>query len=390
MTERANITPKVLRWARETAKLSEADSASKVSVKEERIKEWESGVSQPTIRQAKILANAYQRSFAILFLPEIPNDFQPLQDFRKKGSDELSTSTLFIIREIQQKQAWISEELKDSEEPKLSFVGKYSISDQPELIAKDIIETLEIDPLNYENQEPIKHWIDKSEQKGIFVSRTSFIHSHLKIDKDELQGFAIADEYAPFVFINSADWNAPQLFTLVHELAHIWTATTGVSNHITPNILEKNKYHPIELFCNEITANVLMPRKLIETFTPNDFENEKLILATAKSLGVSTIALLIRARSLNIISNNQYKKLKLKADQAFSEFLEQEELKKIRQKKQDGGPSFYTLRLNRNGRLFTQSVLDAYNSGRIEPSTASLLLKVKSNQFPKLEQKMYQ
>ena len=390
MAERANITPKVFRWARETAKLSESDAAAKVSVKENKIKEWESGASQPTIRQAKILANAYQRSFAILFLPEIPNDFQPLQDFRKKGSDELSTSTLFIIREIQQKQSWISEELKDSEVQKLSFVGKYTTSEKPETIAKDIIETLEIDPLNYENQDPINLWIEKSEQKGIFVSRTSFIHSHLKIDKDELQGFAIADSYAPFIFINSADWKAPQLFTFVHELAHIWTATTGISNNITPNILERDKYHPVELYCNEIAANVLMPKSLIEKFAAKDFENEKLIFLTARNLGVSTIALLTRARNLNIISNNQYKKLKLKADQVFLDFLKKEELKKLRQKKQDGGPSFYTLRLYRNGRLFTQSVLDAYNSGRIEPSVASLLLKVKSNQFPKLEQKMYQ
>lgn len=311
MAERANITPKVLRWARETARLSESVAAAKLSVKEAKIKEWENGISQPTIRQAKILANAYQRSFAILFLPEIPNDFQPLQDFRKKGSDGLSTSTIFIIREIQQKQAWISEENKDNEVQKLSFVGKYSIADRPEIIAKDIIETLEIEPLNYENQDPIKHWIEKSEQNGIFVSRTSFIHSHLKIDKEELQGFAIADSYAPFVFINSDDWKAPQLFTLVHELAHIWTATTGISNHITPNILEKDKYHPVELFCNEIAANVLMPKNYIETFTSTDFENSKLILSTAKNLGVSTIALLVRARNLNVISKIQYKKFGL-------------------------------------------------------------------------------
>lgn len=389
MAERANITPEVLKWARETAKLSETDAAAKVSVKEDKIKEWESGESEPTIRQAKILANAYQRPFAILFLPEIPNDFQPLQDFRKKGSDELSTSTLFIIREIQQKQVWISEELKDNEVQKLSFVGKYSISDEPEIIANNIVETLELNPLNYENQDPIKLWVEKSEQKGIFISRTSFFHSHLKLDKEELQGFAIADEYAPFIFINSSDWKAPQLFTLVHELAHIWIATTGISNHITPNIIDRNKYHPVELFCNEIAANALMPKSYIETFTPKDFENEKRIFSTAKNLGVSTIALLVRARNLNIITNNQYKKIKRKADIAFSDFLEKEKLKKLRQKKQDGGPSFYMLRLNRNGRLFTQSVLDAYKSGRIDPSVASLLLKVKSNQFPKLEERMY-
>lgn len=390
MAERANITPNVLKWARETAKLSESQAAAKVSVKEEKVNEWENGESQPTIRQAKILANAYQRSFAVLFLPEIPTDFQTLQDFRKKGSDELSTSTLFIIREIQQKQAWISEENKENEIQELTFVGKYSISDSPELIAQDILATLEINPLDYKNQDPIKHWIEQSEKKGIFISRTSFIHSHLKIDKDELQGFAIADTYAPFIFINSADWDAPQLFTLVHELAHIWIASTGISNHVTPNVVDRDKYHPIELFCNEIAACALIPKTYIESLSQSNFNNSKSVFKIAKNLGISSFALLVRAKNLNLISKILYQNLKIQADKDFSDFLERERQKKIKQKKQEGGPSFYTLRLNRNGKLFTQFVLDAYKSGRIEPSVASLLLKVKTNQFPKLEQRMYQ
>ena len=81
MVDRANITPKVLRWARKTAKISKLDAASKVSVKIEKLMEWEEGISKPTVRQAKLLAKAYQLSFAIFFLPDIPNDFQPLQDF---------------------------------------------------------------------------------------------------------------------------------------------------------------------------------------------------------------------------------------------------------------------------------------------------------------------
>jgi transcriptional regulator with XRE-family HTH domain len=84
------------------------------------LKEWEDGTSQPTIRQAQILAKAYKRPFALFFLPEVPRDFQPLQDFRKSGSKELTTSSVFIIREIQQKQAWISDVYSEDNEEKLS------------------------------------------------------------------------------------------------------------------------------------------------------------------------------------------------------------------------------------------------------------------------------
>jgi len=128
----------------------------------------------------------------------------------------------------------------------------------------------------------------------------------------------------------------------------------------------------------------------MNTLPSGVFKNSKTVFKVAKKLGVSTLALLVRANNLNLISQPQYNMLKTQAEKEFSEFLKREAQKKERQKKKSGGPSYYTLRLNRNGRLFTQSVLDAFYSGRIEPSAASLLLKIKSNQFPKLENEMYQ
>ena len=390
MAERAFITAKVFKWARESARISVELAASKVSVSSDKIKEWEAGVSFPTIRQAQILAKAYKRPFALFFLPDIPNDFQPLQDFRKTGSKELSTSSLFIIREIQQKQSWISETKKENNEEAIPFVGKFSLKDNPAVVAQDILNTLNINPIKYSSNNPILEWIDKAESNGIFISRTSFIHSRLKLDSDEIQGFAIADKYAPFVFINSDDWNAPQLFTLVHELAHIWIAETGISNNVEPSLIEDSNYNPIEIFCNEVAANALIPKSFIENLGSKTFSNEKEILKNAKIIGVSTFALLVRALNLNIISLNKYQRLKNSADKEFRKFLEREEEKKAKQKKEkSGGPNYYLLQLNRNGRLFTQIVLDAFRGGHIEPTQASNLLNVKTNKFPKLEAQLY-
>jgi len=109
MADKAYITPKVLKWARESARMSLDAAAAKVSKNSDQLKEWEEGISQPTIRQAETLAKAYRRSFALFFLPDVPRDFKPLQDFRKPNAKALSTASLFIIREIQQKQAWISD-----------------------------------------------------------------------------------------------------------------------------------------------------------------------------------------------------------------------------------------------------------------------------------------
>jgi len=360
-----------------------------VTVKE--LSEWEAGTAQPTISQAQTLAKAYKRPFALFFLPEVPNDFQPLQDFRKSGSNTLSTSSIFIIREIQQKQAWISELLMENQEGSVPFVGRFSITDTPQKVANDILTTFKINPGSYKSDNPLKEWIDAAETNGIFVSRTSFIHSRLKLDSEELKGFAIANHYAPFVFINSGDWNGPQLFTLVHELAHIWIAETGISNEVHPELMLKVKFHPVEIFCNEVAANALIPEEIVLNFDSSLFQNSKSLFKIAKQFGVSSFALLVRALALNLISTATYLKLKKQSDIDFTDYLERESEKKAKQKenKNQGGPNYFLLQLNRNSRLFTQTVLDAFYGGFVEPTVASALLNIKVNKFQHLESQLY-
>ena len=376
-----------MKWARESARMTEEIASSKVSVTTAKLMEWEAGTSQPTIRQAQKLAKAYKRPFALFFLPDIPNDFQPLRDFRKSGSKSLTTSSIFIIREIQQKQAWISGVYAENHEEKLAFVGRFSVNDNPQDVATDMLNVLNITPSHYNKENPIKNWIDAAEAKGVFISRTSFIHSRLKLDSEELQGFAIADPHAPFVFVNSEDWNAPQLFTLVHELAHIWIAESGISNEVEPHLKQSDNLEPVELFCNEVAANALMPKEIILTLDPALFQSSQDIFNIARRFGVSTFALLVRVLNLNLISLHTYHKLKKQADIEFKEYLLREADKKAKQKEKDkqSGPNYFLLLLNRNSKLFTQAVLDEFRGGHIEPNLASNLLNVQVNKFSKLE-----
>ena len=387
MADKANVTLKVLKWARESARMTVEAAAAKVPVSPEKLAEWEDGTSLPTIRQAELLAKAYRRPFALFFLPDIPRDFQPLNDFRTKGSQPLGTASIFIIRELQEKQVWLQDVLKEGDGKRLPFVGKFSLKDNPISVARDILQTLDIDPAHY-SKDPIQEWIEKAEAKGIFISRTSYIHSRMKLDSDEFQGFAIADEYAPFVFINSEDWDSAQLFTLVHEVSHIWIAQSGISNEVGPDTPARDKLHPIELFCNLVAANALMPQEIMNQKS-SVFNSSGTVYRQAKALGVSSFALLVRAMQLNIISLASYNKLKKEADQAFEEYVQREEEKKAKAKEKEGGPSPYLLRLNKNGRLFTQVVLDAFKGGFIEPTVASTLLNTQVNQFHRFEALMH-
>ena len=386
MADKAFITSEILKWARESARISVEDAAKKVSVPPEKYLNWENGNDYPTIRQAQTLAKSFRRPFSLFFLPQIPKDFHPLQDYRRDDSQKLDTASLFIIRDIQEKQHWISELFEEIGEDKLPFVGKYSINDNPEIVAKDILNTLKISPNNYQKT-PINEWIDKAEAAGIFISRASYLHSRLFLDRDLIQGFAIADKFAPFIFVNTKNWNAPQLFTLAHELAHIWIAKSGISNEIDIDFSEnpKSKFHPVELFCNQVAANALMPRELITQFDTDLFDSNNKIFNQAKELGISSFALLVRALNLNIITQSKYKTLKQDAQDEFEKFLEKEKLKKEKQKERKGGPDAYHLRLNKNGKLFTRIVMDSFNNGSLSPSIASNLLNTQINKFQKFE-----
>ena len=158
-----------------------------------------------------------------------------------------------------------------------------------------------------------------------------------------------------------------------------------------PSINKGGNYSSIELFCNEVAADALMPKEFIESLDKKAFENANEVFNNAKTIGVSSFALIVRALNLNIISLNLYKKLKVEADYEYNEFLKREAKKKARQKEKEktGGPNYFLLQLNRNSRLFTQTVLDAFRGGYIEPTQASNLLNVKVNKFPKLEAQIY-
>jgi Zn-dependent peptidase ImmA (M78 family)/DNA-binding XRE family transcriptional regulator len=390
VAEKAYITPKVLKWARETARLTLEQAAKKVTgLTAERLARWEDGTEQPTIKQAETLAKAYRRPFAMLFLPDIPYDFTPLNDFRRSGSKELSTAAVFILRDIQQKHGWISELQRENEEPVLPFVGRFTMNDEPSAVAQDILHTLGIDPETYTEREPIREWMTKAEAAGIFISRTSFIHSRLKLDSDEFQGFAIADPHAPFVFINTEDWDKAQLFTLVHELAHIWIAATGISSDIEPGTAAGPNTNPIERFCNMVAAQALMPDTMMASLNATQFTHSSSITQIAERYGVSSWALLVRAHGRGLVTDSGYHSMKATLDREFKEYLHALAEKNKVKERSKGGPNPYLLRLNKNGRLFTQIVLDAFRGGVIQPTLASSLLNTPVNNFSKFEAIMY-
>ncbi len=378
-----------MKWARKTSKITLEKAAKTISktCKPEKIKEWESPECKdfPTVKQVEKLARLYRRPADVFYLPYIPKDFPALKDFRRNKEEGLNTALIFMMREVQEKQEWLSDFLKRSREKKLDFVGKYNIKSPVDVVAADIRKTLGIKP-NDGKDKPLKYWTTKAENKRIYISLTSNYHTRLKLDSDIFKGFVIADKFAPFIFLNSEDWDHGQLLTLAHELAHIWIGVSGISNETDFNVSSQQGIHPVEKFCNEVAIKVLMPEEEISSYIPKTGEiTLKHIAKASRRIGLSNNAILHRALQLEFIRDDSFRSLRKEADNAWKEFLDKE----ARKPKSSGGPNYYVMQLRRSSKSFANIVMDFYKSGKVNGPDASRLLKVKEANFVKFEKYIY-
>jgi len=383
MAQKANINREILRWARKTARISLEKAAKTISktARAERIQDWESddGKEFPSIKQAEKLARLYRRPVEIFYLQYIPRDFKPLKDFRRNRDEGLSTGIIFMMREVQEKQEWLSNFQRARKQKKLNFAGKYTVKSPVETVARDIRETLGIKTLKPDIK-PLRYWIDHAEDKGIYVALSSNFHSRLRLDSDTMKGFVIADSFAPFVFLNSDDWDHGQLFTLVHELVHIWIGVSGICSETGIDVPDADRIHIVEKFCRAVSIAALLPEENLRPFfqVKGDLTLRHISKA-ARTFGVSNKDILLRAQDLKLIPDETVNSLHREAAIAWKEFL----AKEARKPKSSGGPNYYLLQSRRNSRAFATLVMDAHKSGRLQGPEASRLLNVKEANFGK-------
>lgn len=383
---KANITPKVIEWARESCGYSVDDAASKIGRPAEEVSAWESGDLQPTIPQARKASEVYKRPLAVFFLPAPPEDFHTLRDFRTLPLDfsrEYSPHLNFLTRQTLNRQQWLRDYLRLEETPTLDFIGSANLSDNPLKLAEVIRAKLGISIDEVKKcsgtGDALRLWINKAEELGVFVFRGGS-YSYEQIDVIEARGFALTDDYAPFVFLNAQDAKAGQIFTLIHELAHLWLNAPGISNLIAARRITTDSDR-IEMFCNAVSAEVLVPQRYFRQRwrrTIADKTVEKGIESSARHFNVSREVIARRLLDWHKITSRKYTDL---AQKYAEEWRANKKWVKEQQSQQDGGPNYYVIRSMNNGHSYCKIVIGAYQRGQLSGRDTSNFLGVKLNKL---------
>lgn len=349
----------------------------KLKISPEDFAAWERGDARPSFDKAQKIAQALHIPFGYLFLSNPPDLTVPLPDMRTQAERHpLSLDFLEVVNDALVKQDWYRDHLQEIKEPRLKFVGSFTLKDDPGKVAADIRRVL---GMNLALRRAARYWGDyvaklsgRSEDVGILVMRSGVVGNatRRKLSSGEFQGFALTDPLAPIVFVNSDDFKAAQVFTLVHELAHIWIGKSAISR-FDPTI-PREPESPIELFCNQVSAEVLAPRQEFEEVWTNA-EIEMLVGRLSRYFWVSTLVILRRAYELDKITKK--------------EFFEHVELERKKYKRQQAsGGNYYRNVIARMGSQFTKSVLAEVRAGNLLYRDAARLLRMKVPTFTKFYQ----
>ena len=383
--QRLQITlePGVLRWARERAKLSRDDLARKMQVKSERVLEWENS-GNISIAQVKRLAGVTYTPHGYLYLYEPPDESLPIADFRTIGDEPLrrpSPDLLDTVYSMQRRQAWMREELViEYESPALAFVGRFTSTDDPKRVADAIRETLRLDhdwASYHSNWEGAQRYLrDRIESAGVLLVINGVVgnNTYRKLDSEEFRGFALVDEYAPLIFVNNADYKTAQMFTLAHELAHIFVGEAGVSafEDFQPSA------HDTEQLCNLAAAEFLVPERELQSYWNKASQTHNSFFAIARQFKVSSIVAARRALDLKLIGRDEF----------FAFYNEHNNNQRSNSQENQNGGDFWATQKWRVGPRFATAVVRAVKEGRLTYKEAYSLTGLKGDTFENLSDRM--
>jgi Zn-dependent peptidase ImmA (M78 family) len=358
----------VLRWAAARARLSDA----KLSQKFGKWAAWLTGEAQPTLRQLEDFARLTHTAIGYFFLPEPPALELPVPDFRTVGDEALaqpSTELLDVLYLCQQRQDWFREYARLHGLPTLAFVGSARADEPPVRVAARMREVLKLSVAERRTLatwgDALRQLIAKAEDAGALVMASSIVgsNSHRKLDVEEFRGFALADNLAPVVFLNGADSKAAQMFTLAHELAHLWAGASGVSDVQVGRVPAQ----AIERWCNQVAAELLVPMDVFRAQYRLGEPVPQAIQRLAREFKVSTLVALRRLFDAGYLDQNAL----------WRHYRDEQKRLRQLERRESGGGDFYRTVGARTSKRFARAIVSSALEGQASFTEAFRMLGIR-------------
>jgi Zn-dependent peptidase ImmA (M78 family) len=358
---RVAVNKDVVRWALNRSGRTIASLQRKFP----KIREWERGESQPTLRQLESLARATLTPLGFFFLEEPPEEQLPIPHLRTlddKSPSRSSPNLLETVQMMQRRQAWMRELLIEQGQDRLPFVKSARLNESPHAVADSIRRTLRFDEGWAARQttwtDALRVLRDAMEGAGILVIVNGIVgnNTHRKLDPNEFRGFVLVDDYAPLVFVNGADGKAAQMFTLAHEVAHVFFGSSAAFD--LRDMLPAND--PTEQACNRAAAEFLIADRELHRIWPSVESDPEPFQAIAHHFKVSVLVAARRALDLKLIPKAQF----LDFYRAY-----QEDKRRAATQRLQGG-DFYATQNARVGHRFAEAVIRAVKEGKLLYSEA--------------------
>jgi Zn-dependent peptidase ImmA (M78 family)/transcriptional regulator with XRE-family HTH domain len=373
------MNAELFRWARETAGLDVGAAAKALGIKPAKLEAIEQGEAEPSRPQLLNMAKVYRRSLVTFYLAKPPERGERGEDFRTLPPDGSQADDALLdalIRDVRSRQAVVRSLTEDEDETEpLRFIGSSTMKDGSDAVLASIKKTLHIDLAEYRRQKSAEdaftYLRTQAESAGIFVLLMGNLGTHHSaIAVEVFRGFAIADPFAPFVIINDQDARTAWSFTLLHEIAHLWLGTTGVSS----NSFEK----AIERFCNDVASHFLLPA--------DELRELNVVVDTPPARAIELIAAFANRRfvSRKMVAYSLFKARRIDLttwhalDTALFKLWQKEKAtQKEKGRESESGPNYYIVRRHRLGRALLGLVERSMGAGALTPVKAAKVLGVK-------------
>lgn len=374
MTVRVPVRPEILRWARERAQLDFDELAQKIP----NLPAWERGEKQPTMKQLEHFAKKTHTPMGYLFLSKPPEEKFPIPDFRAIADKPPARPSINLLNTVylcQQRQRWYIDHARTMGENALEFVGTARTTNDVVEVAANIRKTLGFEVAEQQSlpswSDALRRFIERAEAVGMLVMVNGVVgnDTRRKLNPEEFRGFALVDELAPLIFINGADTKAAQMFTLAHELAHVWLGESALSNSEARSVHDRKSGQAIERWCNRVAAELLVPFAIISSEYDPDASLEGEMSRLARRYKVSTLVILRRMFDAGAISREEYWR-------AYDAELDR--LKKLKAgSRRAGGGNFYSTLKVRVSERFATAIMTSALEGQASFTETFYLLGVK-------------